>query len=490
VPTRRRVRTVLGASALAAASTLVAGPPASADSVATGHHPVVRHVGQVSRQDVAPRPGSEPDTLVEPDVAVSPKNPLVAVAVAHDGRYPDGGAVDISYAWTHDGGRSWHHAPMPYLTKAVGGSWDRVSDPVVAFGPDGTVYVSTLLISLQCPSAVGVSRSTDGGRTFSPPVLAHYSASCAYSDDKNWLVVDTSPRSPHRGRLYQFWTPFLADEAGNYTGSPQVVRWSDDRGRHWSRTVDVSASDIFTQNSQPMIQPDGTIVDSYLNYGADAGEEGPESRIGGEDRVARPRAAAEPPADLLVARRSTDGGASWGPEVPITHDAGEGPAGIRCCLPSATADPRTGRLYAAWDSASPGTVALSSSADGRHWSAPVKVNREARPGLDHVNVDVSAYGGRVYVSYGSRDTTVQDGRFVQQRVSVSYDRGAHFGSPISLGPPSDLTYAAEAGGKFPGDYIGSAARGDRVYLVWCRSSTPPQPSAQYHQTMWGAVLAG
>jgi hypothetical protein len=192
----------------------------------------------------------------------------------------------------------------------------------------------------------------------------------------------------------------------------------------------------------------------------------------------------------VVARTSRDGGAHWSAEVPVTHDAGEGPAGIRCCLPSATADPRTGRLYVAWDSATPGVVALSSSRDGRHWSAPVRVNRESGTGLDHVNVDVAAERGRVYVSYGTRDTTVQSGRFVQQRVSVSLDGGAHFGRPLSLGPPSDLTFAAEAGGRFPGDYIGGAVRDGRVYLVWARSSAPPDPAAQFHQTLWAAVLTG
>jgi hypothetical protein len=462
---------------------------AAADSPARPGPPTVRSVGQIARQDVAPQPGSEPDTLVEPDVAVSPRDPRIAVAVAHDGRFPDGGAVDITHAWTRDGGRTWHHAPMPYLTAAVGGVWDRASDPVAAFGPDGSVYVSTLLFTLGCDSAVAVSRSTDGGRTFGRPVLAHASHTCAVSDDKNWLVVDTSPRSPHRGRLYQFWTPFLYDAEGNNTGAPQALRWSDDRGRHWSRTVLISAADSFSQNSQPMIQPDGTITDSYLDFGTAGGREGPESRIGAKAETDATPAAA-PQGDLLVARTSRDGGAHWSAKTTITHDAGEGPAGVRCCLPSATADPRTGRLYAAWESADPAVVALSTSRDGRHWSAPVRVNREFRPGLDHVNVDVAAEGGRVYVSYGTRDTTVQGGRFVQQKVSVSTDGGARFRAPVALGPRSDLAFAAEAGGKFPGDYIGSAVRAGRVYLVWCRSSTPPDPTARFHQTLWAAVLAG
>jgi hypothetical protein len=76
---------------------------------------------------------------------------------------------------------------------------------------------------------------------------------------------------------------------------------------------------------------------------------------------------------------------------------------------------------------------------------------------------------------------------VQQQLSTSHD-GAHFGPPVSLGPPSDLNYAAFAGGKFPGDYTGSSATQGRLYVVWCRSSTPPDPTAQYHQTLYAAVL--
>src|SRR5262249_28081605 len=153
----------------------------------------------------------------------------------------------------------------------------RASDPVVAFGPDGTAYASTLLIDLSCPAAsVGVSRSTDGGRTFSPPVIVHHSESCLESDDKSWLVVDTNRRSPHYGRLYEFWSMFFSNEEGETLGSPQVVRWSDDRGQHWSETVTFTETDLHLQNSQPMIQPDGTLIDTYLNFGHFAPGEGEE----------------------------------------------------------------------------------------------------------------------------------------------------------------------------------------------------------------------
>jgi len=81
-----------GSIALVAAATLVTLLPTSAAATPVLHTPVVVRVGQIDSQDIPPLPGSEPDTLVEPDVAVSPVNPMIAVAAAHDGRYPDGGA--------------------------------------------------------------------------------------------------------------------------------------------------------------------------------------------------------------------------------------------------------------------------------------------------------------------------------------------------------------------------------------------------------------
>jgi hypothetical protein len=476
-------------AAVAAATAVALAPGAAADQPQGAARFPVLHVGQIAEQDIPSQPGSEPDTLVEPDIAVSPTDPRIAVAVAHDGRFPNGGAVDISYSWTHDGGRHWQHAPMPGLTVANGGVWARVSDPVAAFGPDGSVYISTLLFGADCPSAVGVSRSTDGGRTFGPPVLADFSDTCAFSNDKNWLVVDTSPTSRHRGRLYQFWTAFLTDDQGNDAGSPQMLRWSDDRGRHWSPRITVSGPHANTQGSQPMLKPDGTIVDSYLNFGPGGGGEEPEHQVGAAAQ-ARPSAAAAEPGVPLVATTSRDGGATWSAESTITTQVGPGPDGIRCCLPSAIADPRTGQLYAVWTDVALDVINLSRSTDGRHWSAPIEVTRSPTPGLERVNVDVSAYGGRVYVSYGTRDTTVAGGEFVQQQLSTSVDRGAHFGRPLSLGPLSDLKFAAQAGGIFPGDYIGSAASRGLVYLVWCRSSTPADPAATFHQTLYAAVLAG
>lgn len=483
---RRAVRIITTVAALA----LPVGALAGTAQAAVPHGPAVLHVGQIDRQDVASRGTSEPDTLTEPDVAVDPYRSNVAVAAAHDSRFADGGAVDISSAWTHDGGRSWHHAPVPGLTIAIGGHWPRASDPVLAFGPDGSVYLSVLVFDpYRCPTGVAVLRSTDGGASWGRPVMVDQRSGCQVSDDKNWIVADTAPASPHYGRIYQFWTPFLSTAAGNGIGNPQWVKFSDDNGRSWSRVHELGPQSESTQDSQPMIAPDGTIVDAYERFSGGGGEQ-PEHPTVQRPRTS-PAPAAAPSGVDVVARTSKDGGVSWSGETVIARNIGEGPRGVRCCLPSATADPRTGALYATWIGAGHGEpVLLARSTNGRTWSAPRVVSRDGQAAsMTHVNVDVTAYGGRVYVSYGTRNAAVAGGRYVQQELSSSADGGRRFGAPIALGPRSDLRFAAQAGGAFPGDYIGSSATAGRLYLVWCVSATPPRPAADYHQTLYAAVLA-
>lgn len=440
--------------------------------------PAVLHVGQIGRQDVQSHGNCEPDTLVEPDIAVSPFNPKIEVAVAHDCRFATGGAVDIFYAWTHDGGAVWHQSRLPGLTKAVGGTYNRASDPVVAFGADGSVYVSSLVFDVTCPTAVAVSRSTDGGATFGNPVLAQHSNACAASDDKNWLVTDTQPSSPFYGRIYQFWTEFLAG-----AGSPQVVRWSDDHGQHWSSTHPLDSRKAFAQNSQPFVQPNGAITDTYLYSGHALGN-------GIRQGFILRNGTAAGSGVSIVAQTSFDGGATWTKPTVVARNIGGGPADIRCCLPMMAGDHVTGRMFQVWNANGPGVqdaVLLSSSGNGMTWTHPVQVTPGNNPNVQYINAAVAVANGRVYVSYGRRDLNRPN--IIQQELTWSSDGGKTFAPPIVLGPPSNLKYAAVAGGKFPGDYTGLSATPARVANAWVVSSKPSNPTAAYHQVLYGATLS-
>jgi hypothetical protein len=228
----------------------------------------------------------------------------------------------------------------------------------------------------------------------------------------------------------------------------------------------VNPVDANTQDSQPMILANGTIVDTYNNNGPDFA------------------------ANDLDARRSLDGGVTWGAEVLITHNMGFGPSDVRCCLSAGTIDAATGRMYAAWEAAGPGAedpVLLSSSSDGLTWTEAVGISHGDAPGVQEVNVAVAADRGQVFVTYGTRTGAANNGGFVQQKLSTSHDGGVTFDSPQALGPVSALQWAAQAGGIFPGDYIGAAVSGSWLYLVWCVSSPPPT-SETFHQVLWSATL--
>ena len=486
---------------LTAASTALVGTPVvAAPAGAPPPAPTVVHEGVVTRQDIPARAGSERDTVVEPHVAVSPVDRDVAIAAAHDSRFQDGGAVTISVAWTSDGGATWRHRPIRGLTVATGGPYDRASDPVVAFGPDGTAYLSVLLIDIEsgtCNSAVAVLTSRTGGATWSRPHYVHRSGICDVSDDKNWLVVDTSATSPHRGRVYQFWSIFFFD-GNKFLSSPQVVRWSDDHGRTWSRTVFVTPRDHSTQNSQPMIRSDGSIVDTYYDFGdGGSGEEGPELSPGlsPEAPQAARRAAAQraviDASGTVFASTSTDGGATWSDQVEVANNAFGFAPGVRCCLFAADIDPVTERMHVAFLGGVGNTdpVYESWSDDGESWTSPIRVSRGDRSGVQRVNVDVAARGGKVYVTYGTRTGFTNGPGRVQQQISGSGNGGRTFGGPTDLGPVSDLRYAARAGRAFPGDYIGLAYTKGRMYGVWAVSSKPPASStSRFHQVIHGVTL--
>src|SRR5205823_1139785 len=108
------------------------------------------------------------------------------------------------------------------------------------FGPDGTVYAQSLILSAPCVTGIAVQRSYDGGHTWKDPVVAFKHGGCDEGADKNWITVDSSAGSPHRGRVYSVW-----DEA-SAPGTPQVLQWSDDRGHTWSPVIRVSEPTSYT----------------------------------------------------------------------------------------------------------------------------------------------------------------------------------------------------------------------------------------------------
>lgn len=427
---------------------------------------------EISRDTIQSSGASQPRTQVEPHIAVDPNNPQILVAVFQQGRFPDGGSVAPGYATSHDGGQTWTTDDLPLLTVASGGVFARGTDPVVAFGPDGTVYAQTLVFG-GSRSAIAVQRSTDGGLTFAPPILAQDDSDPSAFNDKNWIAVDTFVGSPHRGRVYAAW------DQGNNVGQPILLRFSDDRGQTWSPLVIVSSAASGGIGAIPLVQPNGALTVVYEDFTT------------GDDEVAQ---------------TSHDGGVTFGAPVRIDSFQGGALPDIRSGgLPAAAVDALTGNLYAVWEDGrfrSDGVrdVVISNSTNGgTSWSALTRVNTDPPTShLDHFTPAVAAVNGKVHVTYRTRDTSAGLSLLVDLRYIGSADGGTTFSGERVVGDPTDLHFAAQTTTNdclsppcyFLGDYMGVAASPQAVHPVWCRAFQDPAMSAARNESTWSSRVLG
>jgi hypothetical protein len=199
---QRSLRTVV-ATLCAAGSALAIAAPAGAVAALT---PV--------SADPFTNPTSQHATEVEPDTFASG---TTVVAAYQAGRFFDGGASDIGYARSSDGGATWDVSSfLPGLTSSAGpfgdpsSPYERVSDASVAYDAGHGVWmVSSIPItpSGSVPT-VFVSRSTDGAATFGAPVAIPAPPVKKVDLDKNWTVCDNHAGSPFHGHFYTYFYYF------------------------------------------------------------------------------------------------------------------------------------------------------------------------------------------------------------------------------------------------------------------------------------------
>ncbi len=324
---------------------------------------------------------------VEPFVAVNPTNPSNIVGVFQQDRWSNGGAHGLVASTSHDGGTTWaeswaHFSNCSGGTAANGGDYGRASDPWVTFAPNGHAYQISLSASADLTvSAVLVSKSIDGGDTWSEPTTLARNVS-AFAEgpgfnDKESITADPT----NANNVYAVWdrSRFPSDRAGvtaqmNAASTPgrqrspnqfheSVIR-STDHGATWSKVIDIST-------------------------------------------------------DGSIAVRDPDTGAF------VRSGAG---------LPDIAVAPN-GTLYAVWSDGrfsgfTHDDVALSSSTDGGlTWSTPIKVNASP-PGVAAFtpSVDVASDGTVGVSYYDFRNNTPNTSTLPTDAFAVfSHDGGATFG---------------------------------------------------------------
>jgi hypothetical protein len=384
---------------------------------------------------------SQHATEVEPDTFAFGSTVLATYQV---GRFFNGGASDIGFARSTDGGATWGTSSfLPGLTfnagafSGAGSPYERVSDPSVAYDAKHDTWMISsipLLPSLDVPT-IFVNRSTDGGTTFGNPVQIPPPAR-KVNLDKNWTVCDNHQGSSFYGNCY---TEF--DNFGE--GDLEYMSTSSDGGRTWSAPVS-PAGKAKGLGGQPVVQPNGTVIVPF------------ESLRG-----------------TIAAFRSTDGGATWSREVPISRISFHpNSGGLRTSpLPSAEID-AAGITFVAWEDCrfepkcAANDIVFSSSADGVHWSAVSRVPIDAvGSAVDHfipgVAVDPATSGASAnlaltYYYYPNAACTAATCELDVGFIS-SPDAGVTWGAPTALaGPMSLADVAATSQGRMVGDYISTS----------------------------------
>jgi hypothetical protein len=462
------------------------------------------------------------DSEVEPYVDVNPTDPSNLIAVWQQDRWSNGGARGNVAGVSHDGGASWSVVPFPDVTTCPGGDFDRASDPWVSFGPDGTAYAMHLVTDAAPPAGkpggfgdngMMVQTSTDGGTTWSTPVLLASSAAGGDLHDKNSITAD--PTRP--GYAYAVWDLLDLPEGAainpqrgtfggglGFTGRSLVSRTTDG-GLTWSapRRLYNPGGVNQTIGNQIVVQPDGRLVDVFneilnfrnddrdlqfdfnlaLKFSPDAGEtwlpHGRPVRFG--DML--PRTLFTPFPFVGVYLPDATGAETL---------AGENAVRTADLIPEVAVDPGNGNLYVVWQDARftlPGAtspvdivdeIAFTMSRDGGFtWTTPVKINqtptglslgrRQAFVPMVRVLDD-----GTVAVShYDFRHDTDADGISATDLFVVHCHPAT---TACAAGPTGweevrvtetsfDLAQAPFANGFFLGDYVGLGTDGTDLLSV-------------------------
>ena len=404
---------------------------------------------------------------VEPFVAIDPGNSQHLVATWQQDRWSDGGARALVTAASFDGGRSWARVLQPMSrcgggTPANGGDYERVSDPWVDIGIDGTVHAMGLAFSgkaaAAASNAVLASRSTDGGLSWSKPV-ALIADGAAFFNDKNSLSAD-----PTDARyVYAVWDRLAASGGG-----PTYFARSADAGLTWqaARPIYDPGAASQTIGNRVVVIGDGPGRGTLINFFTQI------DVVAGTTRTS------------LMVIRSSDKGQTWAAPLHIadmmsvgTRDPGTGtPIRDGSILGSIAAGPG-GALWATWQDGrfSGGqrdAIAVSRSADaGLTWSAPVAINRDPSVSAFTPVVTVRADGTAGVLHYDLRPNTGATNTLLAGAWLLTSRDGITW-TETTVWSPFDVSGAPRVdAGLFLGDYQGLASSATSFLPLLALSST-------------------
>lgn len=373
------------------------------------------------------------------------------VSAFQTGRVFGGGSSNIGWATSTNGGATWTHGFLPGITanSVPAGPYGQVSDPAVAYDAQDNVWlISSLGLASSGGSDVLTSRSTNGGLTWSNPIVT-----ATGSLDKNWIVCDNSTASPFFGNCYTQYDII--------SGNSLRMKTSTNGGLTWGAAL-APSSGATGLGGQPVVRPNGTVLVPYRSTSTNE----------------------------IRSFRSIDGGASWRATVQvstISHHSVAG--GLReSPLPSAEID-AAGTAYVAWadcrfrSGCSSNDIVLSHSTSETTWAAPVRIPIDATTStVDHfvpgLAVDRSTSGNttRIGITYYYYPTASCTSSTCQLNVGFisSTNGGSSWSAPVQIAGPMTLSWLPNTSqGRMFGDYIStSILAGGNAYPVIPVASAP------------------
>ena len=378
---------------------------------------------------------SQHRTEVEPDT-FSFGNTIVSAFQV--GRIFGGGAANIGFAVSTNGGASWSNGFLPATTTVATppGPYSAISDPAVAFDARHNVWlVSSLGIRSNGTNQVLTSRSTNGGVTWSNPITT----STTGNPDKNWIACDNTPSSPFYGNCYTDW-----DNTAD--GNRIKMQTSSNGGQTWGPARN-SGDNATGLGGQPLVRPNGTVLVPMNNANH----------------------------SQIRSFRSIDGGASWRATVLVSSVSRHTVAGgLRTSpLPSAEMD-AAGTAYVVWQDCRfrPGCAAndivMSKSTSETTWGAVSRVPIDATSstvdhfipgiGVDRSTSGASAHIGLTYYYYPNAACSSSTCQLNVGYVS-SANGGTSWSAPTNVTGPMSLSWLANTSqGRMVGDYISTSVR--------------------------------
>ncbi len=424
----------------------------------------------------------------ETTIAVNPANPNNLVAGAND--YRDCCVLSAGtlrndgsgYVYTStDGGTTWINIKLPGLgvlgsPSGVAKKVTSIGDPAISFGKNNTVYYANIAFNRVDESdAIFVSVSHDGGLSWDNPVTVANSGGATFFNDKVWIGAD-----PSSGKAYVSWTRFKDNPQTGYVESPIVVARTGDYGKTWSDWVNVSGQYKYNQGSVPVVGNDGSV---YISF---------EGAVEADNYN-----------DYNIVAKSTDGGKSFSQKV-VSRNTDEnfpifGGRGVLSGLhfrtntfPALTVDRVTGKLYLAWADNSLGNstttsvqVFIQSSSDGLSWTAPKKITTTSE---DKIYPWVAANGGKVVVSYYTREFAGSASLQIDYAYAKSTDGGATWGASTRITEQSSDPGIQFTSGAFIGDYTGIAMGSDNVaHPIWTDFRGKPGVTSPNQDALTAAI---